>query len=645
MLIEFIYEPKYGGTMIRKLTTIFFITLIFVAFVQLSYAGNVNKDLKKQAVEKQIVTDEMEAEMQAQIREYSDLIFQTIKNKNVYHGEGILASGDTIGWTVRDFTMNTCMGRKIAYDPATGNVHTIFTQWEPNATDPYHEYYNFYDASYDLWFGVQSVDPSLDAFNTRSGRVLVGPAGEAWVSFHDHSNNQTYLANDASPGGYAFTNTPIAPGRFASACYKDGGVNWFTTNDEDGNFEVDRLFNSTDGGATWTQTANFLPLPGAPDPISNVEIYPHFNPVNGNVGVFYCNDAATNDLEGLWWGESSDLGDNWTATEVYHEETILNDNVWHLIENFSQQMSETDENGVTHLVFNGYGFLTDGTDPDSILYPVMDVGYWNSTMSSFEERVVLTDSLVGRNAPVTTYMNTNAVGSGNNLGNAFPSIAIGPNGVLAVIWEQGELAPGDTSLVIATDPTGTPDPAGIYANDLYCAVSSDYGVTWSDPFYIAGTPGKCDRSPSLAKDIEYDGTSYYIHYVYMYDPDPGQDLPNPPTAPAAWVYGNFDITAYLPPPSGVVEEDNVVRKFELEQNFPNPFNPTTDIRFNLSHATQVTLDVYNVIGEKVATLINGNVKAGEHTAVFNGADYASGVYFYQLTAGDFVQSRKMLLVK
>jgi hypothetical protein len=131
----------------------------------------------------------------------------------------------------------------------------------------------------------------------------------------------------------------------------------------------------------------------------------------------------------------------------------------------------------------------------------------------------------------------------------------------------------------------------------------------------------------------------------MYDPDPGQDLPNPPTVPAAWVYGNFDITAYLPTPDGVDEQDNVVRKFELEQNFPNPFNPATDIRFNLSYGTQVTLDVYNVIGEKVATLINGNVKAGEHTAVFNGADYASGVYFYQLTAGDFVQTRKMLLVK
>ena len=60
--------------------------------------------------------------------------------------------------------MNTCMGRKIAFDPATGNVHAIFTQWEPNALDPYHEHYNFYDASFDLWFGTQSVDAALMHF-------------------------------------------------------------------------------------------------------------------------------------------------------------------------------------------------------------------------------------------------------------------------------------------------------------------------------------------------------------------------------------------------------------------------------------------------------------------------------------------------
>ena len=89
----------------------------------------------------------------------------------------------------------------------------------------------------------------------------------------------------------------------------------------------------------------------------------------------------------------------------------------------------------------------------------------------------------------------------------------------------------------------------------------------------------------------------------------------------------------------------VVDEFKLSQNYPNPFNPSTNISFTVSKATDVTLDVFNTIGEKVATLINGKVKAGETVVSFNGANHASGVYFYQLTAGNVVETRKMLLVK
>ncbi|MCP4412061.1 MAG: hypothetical protein GY808_05780, partial [Gammaproteobacteria bacterium] len=280
--------------------------------------------------------------------------------------------------------------------------------------------------------------------------------GEAWVSFHKHTAPQeSYLANDATIGNYNFTVYPIATGNFASADYKDNGMTWFSTNDMDSNFEVDRLFKSTDGGVSWTQTTSFLTWP-ADNVISNVEIYPHFNQANNNVEVFYHNglSGASLDTSRLYWAKSSDLGDTWTFTTVYHEPYILANNVKYHNDNFGQLFSETDENGVTHMVFNGYGVMTNGISPDSVDYVVMDVGYWNSNMSSFDDVINLADSLHSRNAPVTLYANSNAVGSGNNMGNAFPAISIGANGVLAVIWEQGELAPGDTTLVIATGPTG-----------------------------------------------------------------------------------------------------------------------------------------------------------------------------------------------
>jgi hypothetical protein len=94
----------------------------------------------------------------------------------------------------------------------------------------------------------------------------------------------------------------------------------------------------------------------------------------------------------------------------------------------------------------------------------------------------------------------------------------------------------------------------------------------------------------------------------------------------------------------------VPRGFSLSQNFPNPFNPTTQINFTLPAASLVRLDVYNTVGQKVSTLANEHMAAGTHTVTWNGRTSngepaASGVYFYRITAGDFNESRKMLLMK
>ncbi|ARA95137.1 hypothetical protein AWN76_013165 [Rhodothermaceae bacterium RA] len=86
--------------------------------------------------------------------------------------------------------------------------------------------------------------------------------------------------------------------------------------------------------------------------------------------------------------------------------------------------------------------------------------------------------------------------------------------------------------------------------------------------------------------------------------------------------------------------------YALDQNYPNPFNPQTTIRFALPEDGPVTLEVYEVIGRRVAMLLrNEPLKAGWHAVPFDARRLASGVYVYRLRAGDFVQSRKMLLVK
>jgi len=99
--------------------------------------------------------------------------------------------------------------------------------------------------------------------------------------------------------------------------------------------------------------------------------------------------------------------------------------------------------------------------------------------------------------------------------------------------------------------------------------------------------------------------------------------------------------------SGVSVETGVPVSFSLNQNYPNPFNPETIISFSLPKAQKVTLTVYNVIGQKIATLVDGKIMgAARHQVSFNGAGLASGVYFYQLTSGNQVlATRKMMLLK
>jgi subtilisin family serine protease len=85
--------------------------------------------------------------------------------------------------------------------------------------------------------------------------------------------------------------------------------------------------------------------------------------------------------------------------------------------------------------------------------------------------------------------------------------------------------------------------------------------------------------------------------------------------------------------------------YALNQNYPNPFNPVTRILFSIPKSEEVKLSIFNVLGERVETLVSKNLSAGQYEIRWNAAGYASGVYFYQLRAGDFVQRRKMLLIR
>jgi plastocyanin len=98
-------------------------------------------------------------------------------------------------------------------------------------------------------------------------------------------------------------------------------------------------------------------------------------------------------------------------------------------------------------------------------------------------------------------------------------------------------------------------------------------------------------------------------------------------------------------PVSVDDDDLVVDEFELLQNYPNPFNPSTNIEFRISDRGFVSLKVYNILGGEIATLVNEEKERGVYDITFDATGLSSGMYLYKLQAGNFVETRKMIMMK
>lgn len=97
--------------------------------------------------------------------------------------------------------------------------------------------------------------------------------------------------------------------------------------------------------------------------------------------------------------------------------------------------------------------------------------------------------------------------------------------------------------------------------------------------------------------------------------------------------------------TSVTENGNLPIVYKLHQIFPNPFNPITEIRFDLKNPGLTKLTVFDVLGRQVATLINDDLPAGYHSVRFEGTRFAAGVYFYRIESGKFHDIKKMVLIR
>lgn len=186
--------------------------------------------------------------------------------------------------------------------------------------------------------------------------------------------------------------------------------------------------------------------------------------------------------------------------------------------------------------------------------------------------------------------------------------------------------------------------AGGFANgDIHMQYSADGGMTWSLPENLTDSPtpgcapGNCDSDhwSALADKVDDD-----LHIIYIEDKDAGgipQTEGQITTNPVKYLA--------VPTITGVHQTGPVPTTFELSQNYPNPFNAQTTININLDKDSKVELNVYDITGAKVATLVDGALEAGPHSVNWDAATVASGVYYYKMRSNGEELTRKMTLLK
>lgn len=164
-----------------------------------------------------------------------------------------------------------------------------------------------------------------------------------------------------------------------------------------------------------------------------------------------------------------------------------------------------------------------------------------------------------------------------------------------------------------------------YGKEYKIDVSNDAG-TWTTIEHVTNSDGGIDR-------IE---TSTDVRYVRMYGIQRGTE----------WGYSLFEFEVYDLTTTDVENETGFIDlKFELQNNYPNPFNPVTNIQYSIDKYDFVSLKIYDILGNEIKTLVKDFQFPGEYKISFDASELSSGIYFYSLTTSSYSSTKKMLLLK
>jgi len=181
-------------------------------------------------------------------------------------------------------------------------------------------------------------------------------------------------------------------------------------------------------------------------------------------------------------------------------------------------------------------------------------------------------------------------------------------------------------------------------------------VVVEDVYYQGGN-GISDHKNVMRKIVNPQGDSFTINY------NESKDLETTITSNSVWDLTKVKVLVFIQNKStkevlqsesisysefGItsVEDENIISNtFKLEQNYPNPFNPTTNINYTLPSNQYVRLAIFDILGNEVDLLVDGTKPGGDNNITFDASNLSNGVYYYQLKAGDLIQTKKMILLK
>jgi hypothetical protein len=200
----------------------------------------------------------------------------------------------------------------------------------------------------------------------------------------------------------------------------------------------------------------------------------------------------------------------------------------------------------------------------------------------------------------------------------------------------------DGSRIVCTFSAYQPDNTldGFNFQDIYYSYSDNGGATWSVPVNLTNTPTWDEMYPELS-ETGNTATSFKLKFQATRGPGSSSFTDATPVYRVYNIYQSLDIVGIQNIGS------NLPAKFDLKQNYPNPFNPVTKIRFDIAKSSKITLKVFNIVGQEIATLANNEaVTAGTKEVTFDGSSLPSGIYFYTLSSADGVkETKRMMLIK